>query len=315
MAKDIPLTFACGDYEIMRALKEGKVKPDGMELTILNDMDSTTRHWRILRNHEFDIGELSGSSYIMAKERGAPYEAIPVFPHRRFRHGFVFINTAAGIKSPEDLEGKRVGVNRGYTVTTGVWARGILAEEHGVDLSKITWVLSGDEHVAEYKAPKNVVPIGAGKNMQDMLISGELAGAIGVDVDHPDVKPLIPDALDAGLAALKSRGHYPINHVVVIRNDLLAKYPDLAADAFNAFAESRRLYVEKLKAGKIEKPTSVDKVHEKVMAITGDPLPFGVEPNRKVIEMLIGHAMSQGIITRKVTVDELFAPSTLKLKA
>ena len=175
------------------------------------------------------------------------------------------------------------------------------------------WVLSGDEHVEEYKAPSNVKPIEAGKKMEDMLISGELVGAIGVEVDHPDVGPLIPNALDAGLAALKARGHYPINHLVVVNDDTLAKHPHVAVDAFNAFAESKRLYVEKLKAGQIDPMTGVDKVHQKVMDITGEPLPYGLEPNRAVIENLIGHALTQKIINERVEVEELFVPSTHSL--
>jgi len=143
-----------------------------------------------------------------------------------------------------------------------------------------------------------------------MLASGALAAAIGVEVDHPDVRPLIPDSLEAGLAALRGRAHYPINHTVVIRNDLLAAHGDLAPDVFNAFAESKRLYVERLKAGKIEKPTAVDEVHRRVMEITGDPLPYGIAPNRRVLEELIRHSLAQGIITRPVTVKELFAKST-----
>jgi 4,5-dihydroxyphthalate decarboxylase len=241
--------------------------------------------------------------------------AVPVFLVRAFHHGAILVNTKAGIRSPKDLEGKRVGVNRGYTVTTGVWARSILQEEYGVDLSKITWVLSGDEHVAEYVPPKNVVPIEKGKKMADMLASGELVAAIGVDIDHPDVKPLIPNALEAGLAALKRNGHYPINHTVVIKDDLIAAHPGLAADVFNAFAESKRLYMERLKAGKVEKPTEVDRVHQRVMEITGDPLPYGIAPNRRVVEELIGHALTQGIITKPMKVEELFAPGTLDLTA
>jgi 4,5-dihydroxyphthalate decarboxylase len=236
--------------------------------------------------------------------------AIPVFLVRAFHHGAILVNTKAGIATPKDLEGMRVGVNRGYTVTTGVWARSILQEEYGVDLDKVTWVLSGDEHVAEYKPPANVVPIEAGKKMDEMLIAGELVAAIGIDVDHPDIKPLIPNALDAGLAALKSRGHYPINHLVVIKDELIATYPDLAADVFNCFAEAKRLYVERLKAGKIDKPTGADKVHQRVMEITGEPLPYGIEPNRKVIETLIGHARIQGIVAKPVSVEDLFVPST-----
>jgi 4,5-dihydroxyphthalate decarboxylase len=232
---------------------------------------------------------------------------------RAFHHGAILVNAKAGIRTPKDLEGRRVGVNRGYTVTTGVWARSILQDEHGVDLSKITWVLSGDEHVAEYRPPANVVPIEKGKNMGDMLASGELAVAIGVDVNAPDVKPLIPNALEAGLTALRQRGHYPINHLVVIKDELIAKHGDLAADVFDAFARAKRHYVERLKGGRIEKPTEVDEVHRRVMEIAGEPLPYGIAPNRNAIDALIGHALTQGIITKPVTAEELFAPSTRAL--
>ena len=293
-----------------RALKDGTVKPTTFEFAFEEVDPLIAAFRRMVRGNEFDICEMAITTYICAKEHGKPMTAVPVFLVRAFHHGAILVNTKAGIRTPKDLEGKKVGVNRGYTVTTGVWARGILQQEHGVDLSKITWVLSGDEHVAEYKNPANVVPIEKGKNMADMLISGELAAAIGVEMNHQDVKPLIPNALDAGLKALRDRGHYPINHAVVIKNELLAAHPDLAADVFNAFAASKRAYVERLKAGKIEKPTEVDKVHQKVMEITGDPLPYGIAPNRKVIEELIGHALTQGIITKPVTAEELFAPST-----
>jgi 4,5-dihydroxyphthalate decarboxylase len=241
--------------------------------------------------------------------------AIPVFLVRAFHHGAILVNTKAGIRTPKDLEGKRVGVNRGYTVTTRVWARSILQDEHGVDLKKITWVLSGDEHVAEYRPPANVVPIEPGKKMGDMLAAGELVAAIGVEASSPDVKPLIPDALEAGLSALRRNGHYPINHLVVIKDELIAGHPDLAADVFDAFAQAKHVYLDRLKGGKIEKLTEVDELHKRVMAVTGDPLPYGIAPNRKVIDALIGHALTQGIIDKPVTAEELFAPSTRGLTA
>ena len=122
--------------------------------------------------------------------------------------------------------------------------------------------------------PPNVVPIEKGKKMAEMLATGELAAAIGIEASSPDVKPLIPDPLEAGLAALRRNGHYPINHTVVVKDELLAEHPDLAADVFGAFAEAKRRYVERLRAGKIEKPTEVDEVHRRVMEITGDPLPL-----------------------------------------
>jgi 4,5-dihydroxyphthalate decarboxylase len=297
-----------------RALKEGRVKPKAVALDFVEVDPLIAAFRRMVRGLEFDVCEMAITTYICAREHGKRMTAVPVPLVRAFHHGAILVNAKAGIRVPKDLEGKRVGVNRGYTVTTGVWARAILQEEHGVDLSKITWVLSGDEHVAEYRPPANVVPIEPGKKMQDMLVSGDLVAAIGVDIDHPDVKPLIPNALEAGLTALRERGHYPINHVVVIKDELLDKTPDLAADVFNAFAESKRLYVERLKAGQIDSPTGVDKVHQRVMEITGsDPLPYGVEPNRKVIENLIQHALTQRIITEPVSVDELFAPATRAL--
>jgi 4,5-dihydroxyphthalate decarboxylase len=298
-----------------QALKDGSVTPRGFAFDFEEVDPLIAAFRRMVRGNEFDIAEMAITTYICAKAHGKPMTAIPIFIVRAFHHGAILVNTKAGIRTPKDLEGKKVGVNRGYTVTTGVWARSILQQEHGVDLGKITWVLSGDEHVAEYKAPSNVVPMEKGKNMADMLVSGEIVAAIGVEIDHPDVKPLIPNALDAGLAALRKTGHYPINHLVVIKDELIAKHPDLAADVFNAFAESKRIYLERLKSGKIEKLTGVDKVHQKVMEIAGDPLPYGIEPNRKIVEELIQHALTQGIITKPVTVEELFAPSTRGLKA
>jgi len=269
----------------------------------------------MVRGLEFDICEMAITTYICARANGKKMTAIPVFLVRAFHHGAILVNADAGIRSPKDLEGKRVGVNRGYTVTTGVWARSILQEQYGVDLSKITWVLSGDEHVAEYRAPANVVPIEKGKNMAEMLASGELVAAIGVETGSPNVKPLIPNALEAGLAALRRNGHYPINHTVVIRDELLQSNPDLAADVFAAFAEAKRLYLERLKSGSIEKPSEVDRIHQRVMEITGDPLPYGIEPNRRVIEELIRHAVTQKIIDRPFRTEELFAPGTQQLVA
>ena len=293
-----------------QALKDGTVTPrtfafDFVEVPVLVD-----GFRRMVRGNEFDICEMAITTYICAKAHGKPMTAVPVFLVRAFHHGAILVNSKADIRTPKDLEGRKVGVNRGYTVTTGLWARSILQDEHGVDLRKITWVLSGDEHVAEYRPPGNVVPIEPGHKMADMLVSGALAAAIGVEANHPDVKPLIPDALEAGLAALRGRGHYPINHTVVIRDELLAAHGDLAADVFNAFAEAKRLYVERLKAGRIEEPTAVDELHRRVMEITGDPLPYGIAANRGVIEELIRHSLAQGIITKPVAVEELFPPNT-----
>jgi 4,5-dihydroxyphthalate decarboxylase len=296
-----------------RALKDGTVKPKSFAFDFVEVDPLIAAFRRMVRGSEFDVCEMAITTYICAKAHGKRMTAVPVFLVRAFHHGAILVNTKADIRIPKDLEGKKVGVNRGYTVTTGVWARSVLQDEHGVDLSKITWVLSGDEHVAEYRAPANVVPIAPGRKMDDMLAAGELVAAIGIESDSPDVKPLIPNALEAGLAALRQRGHYPINHAVVIQDELIATHPDLAADVFNAFAEAKRRYVEDLKTGQIEKPSEVDKVHRRVMEITGDPLPYGIAPNRKVLDELIGHAVTQSIIAKRVPVEDLFAPSTRAL--
>jgi 4,5-dihydroxyphthalate decarboxylase len=296
-----------------QALKDGTVRPRTFAFDFIEVDPLIAAFRRMVRGSEFDICEMAITTYICARAYGKPMTAVPIFLVRAFHHGAILTSTRAGIRHPKELEGKRVGVNRGYTVTTGVWARGVLQQEYGVDLSKITWVLSGDEHVAEYRPPANVVPIEPDKKMEDMLLSGELAAAVGVDVKSPDVHPLIPNALEAGLAALKANGHYPINHTVVIRNELIAAHPELAADVFEAFAASKRVYLDRLKAGKIEKPTEVDEVHRRVAGIIGDPLPYGIAPNRRVLEELIGHAQKQGIVTEPVTIEELFVPSTREL--
>ncbi len=289
-----------------QALKDGTVKPRTFEFDFEEVPTIIQAFRRMVRGLEFDISEMAITTYICARAHGKAFTALPIFPMRAFHHGAIVYNTKSGIQNPKDLEGKRVGVNRGYTVTTGLWARSILQHQYGVDINRITWVLSGDEHVAEYVPPGNVVPIEPGKTLEEMLVSGEIPAAIGVQVESPDVRPLIPNARDAGFEALRKRGLYPINHTVVVKNELLRTHRDLAADVFNAFSEARRLYVERLAAGRIEQPSSDDVFFRRVMDITGDPLPYGIEPNRQMLEAVIRQSLEQGIITRPMTVEELF---------
>ena len=201
----------------------------------------------MVRAREYDICELALTTYICSRAYQKGFTALPIFLVRAFHHGAIVHNPKMGVVSPKDLEGKKVGVNRGYTVTTGVWARAILQHQYGVDLNKITWVVSGDDHVAEYVPPRNVVPVEKGKTLEEMVVSGELAAAIGIEVDHPDVKPLIPNAKEAGFEALRQSGHYPINHTVVVKDELLSAHPGLAADIFDAFARAKEIYVRRLK--------------------------------------------------------------------
>ena len=269
----------------------------------------------MVRGLEFDICEMAMTTYLCARAHGKAFTAIPVFPMRAFHHGAIVYNTRSGVRTPKDLEGRRVGVNRGYTVTTGLWARSVLQHEHGVDLSKVTWVLSGDEHVAEYRPPANVVPIEPGQKMEDMLIAGELAAAIGLQVESPDVKPLIPNAREAGFEALRQRGHYPINHTVVVRNDRLEAQPDLAADLFDAFAQAKKIYMPRLRAGEVDAASPTDQLFRRVLDITGDPLPYGIESNRLALESIVQYSVEQGILPRAVAIEALFPQSTRALTA
>jgi 4,5-dihydroxyphthalate decarboxylase len=296
------------------ALKDGTVTPEGCVLDFEEVPVLIRAFRRMVRELAYDVCEMAFTTYLVAKAHGKPFTALPVFLVRGFHHGAILCNTEAGVRQPKDLEGRKVGLNRGYTVTTGVWARGVLAREYGVELDRITWVLSGDEHVAEFRAPPNVVAMEPGQDLAEMLAAGELAAAIGVTVDDPAVGPLIPDATDAGLEALRRRGHYPINHLVVVKDELLEDHPDLAVALFDAFAEAKRRYVERLRAGEVADPSPADRLHARVLEATGsDPLPYGVEPNRAVIEELIDHALSQRILDRPPDVDRLFAPGTAGL--
>ena len=290
------------------------IKPKTFEIDYVDVPVLIQAFRRMVRGLEFDICELAMTTYICAKAYGKRFTAIPVFPARVFHHGAIVYNMKSGIRNPKDLEGKRVGVHRGYTVTTGVWIRGILQHQYGVDLNKITWLLSCDEHVAEFRAPSNVVPIEKGQNLEAMIVSGEIPAAVNVDVEHPDVKPLILNPAQAGFEALRTSGHYPINHTVVVKDELLEAHPGLAEDIFNAFAAAKRLYLERLRNAQIAAPTKTDERYKRVMEITGaDPLPYGIAPNRRMIDTVIQYATDQKILDRPLSIEELFAPGTLGL--
>jgi 4,5-dihydroxyphthalate decarboxylase len=289
-----------------RALKDGEVTPQGFSFEFEEVPVLVDAFRRMVRNLEFDVSEMAFTTYLCAKEHGKPITALPIFLVRGFHHGAVVHNGSSDVT---ELEGRQVGVNRGYTVTTGVWARGILQDYYDVNLDKVTWVLSGDEHVAEYKPPANVQPMPPGGDLAAMVQQGELAAAIGVKG-----QPLIPNAQEAAYDALRHDGLYPINHLVVVRDSLLAEHPGLAADIFEAFAEAKRTYVVAL--DNITDPNPTDAMYQRVKQITGtDPLPYGIAPNRPMIDKLIDHAMRQGILTRRPAVEDLFAPYTLDLTA
>jgi 4,5-dihydroxyphthalate decarboxylase len=308
MAKRV-LTAVCRTQGNNRALKEGEVVLPDFELAFeeVNPLPRAFR--RMVREGAYDVSEMALTTYVAAKAYGVPLTAIPVFLVREFHHKAIIAGEGAGIASPKDLEGRRVGVARGYTVTTGVWARSILAGEHGVDLSRVTWARSDDEHVPGWRPPRNVEELGGTGTLEEQLDRGDLAAAVGLEAGE-GTRPLIADAFEAGRQALVTRGFYPINHLVVIRDDVLAEEPELAPQLFEAFAESKRRYVDVLKAGRIYDPTPLDKVHLAALEVMDDPLPYGVEPNRAILATLMKQAVVQGIIDTPIPIDDLFAEST-----
>ena len=295
-----------------RALKDATVTPAGCSFEFEEIPVLVQGFRRMVRSLEFDVCEMALPTYLTAQAHGVAFTAVPAFLVRGFHHGAITVDTRHGITGPKDLEGKQVGVNRGYTVTTGVWARAILADEFGVDLDSITWVLSGDEHVAQYRPPANVVPAPAGRTLDEMLASGELAAVVGAEIDSPDARPLLGDPAAAASAALVERGLWPINHLVVIRDELLAEHPGLGRRVFDAFAESKRRYVADLRTGTLPEETGTDRMHRTVRELTGwdDPLPYGIEPNRRVLEELVRSAVDQRILDRAPRLEDVFTADT-----
>jgi hypothetical protein len=298
------------------ALKTGSVATHGFRFDLEEVSPIIRAFRRMVRNLDFDVSEMAATTYLAARAHGARFTALPVFLVRAFHHGAIVCAADNRVGHPRDLEGRRVGVNRGYTVTTGVWARSILQHEYGVDLSKITWVLSGDEHVADFRPPANVEPLVQGSTLESALLAGGLAAAIGIPATTPGLRTLIAAPDEAAFRALSASGHYPINHLLVVKDSVLAAEPGIGSKIFEAFAAAKLPYLDSLRADRIAKPSQADRLYARVMQVTGrDPLPYGVEPNRLMLESLIRYAGEQGILRHAVSVEALFASDCLNLTA
>jgi 4,5-dihydroxyphthalate decarboxylase len=308
------LKTAIATYPHTKALKDGSVTAPGLQFEHLEVSPIVRAFRRMCRGLEFDVSEMAITTYLTARAYDKPFTALPIFVLRQFHHAPIVYHVKSGVKSPKDLEGKKVGV-RAYTVTTGVWARGILATEYGVDLSQVTWVLNDEEHVEEYQQqyPANVI-YQAGANLGDMVASGELAAAIGVGrVDSPDVKPLIPNAHEAEAAWFRKTGIYPINHTVVVKDSLLQADPTLAPRLFQAFKAAKDVFLQRLSAG-AQLSADEQSLAQRRSLVGDDPLPNGLAPNRKTLEAVIQFAYEQKILPRLVSPEEVFSRNTLDLE-
>lgn len=277
-----------GDHPGTLALKQGRLTSDLVAFDFADVKVPNTAFKPLVREGRFDVGELAITTFLLAKAFDKPYVLLPATVVGRGQHHTIAYNAERGVLRPQDLKGKRVGV-RSYTVTTGVWVRGILEEEYGVAPDSIHWVTFEDPHVAEFKDPDFVERAPAGKTLVDMLLAGELdAAVVGDKLPDPRLKQLIPDADKAAETWARAHGGVAINHMVVIRESIAKQRPDVVHEVYRLFAESR---------------AAAPWTGEPAL----DPLRFGIEANRKALETIIGYAHSQKMIPRRYTVDELFA--------
>ncbi len=312
------LTLACGAYDLLRPLIEGVVVPAGIDLNVLT-MASPERHGRMLRHEEFDVCELSLVAYLVALDQGRTFRAIPVFPHRRFRHGYMVKRMNCGIEKPADLNGKRVGLDT-LQNSAGLWMRGILQDHYGVDLKTIEWWCQEEEDVPFEPAKwMKVRRVAKGKNIDQMLVDGELEGALypetlpSIKKESPKVGLLFPDAKTAEIAYYKKSGIYPIMHTVVIKDAILRENPWVAVSLMQAFQRSKEVCYERMKDPRNFTLVWVKETMQEQEKIFGpDPWPYNLEDNRKALEAAVRYEHEQGMIKKKFPIEELFFPPSLQ---
>jgi 4,5-dihydroxyphthalate decarboxylase len=317
----IPLRIAIATSGHTTALKDGSVPIPGVAAEFVEVVPIIAAFRRMVRDLEFDVCEMAPTTYLIARARGAPYIALPIFVMRRFHHGGFVVRPDAGIAVPKDLEGKQVGV-RAYSVTTGVWTRGIFVNEYGLDSSKVTWMVDDEEHVTTLKLPPNVVHAPQGKSLAAMMASGELqagfSGPAGIGRAGPptsgweksgqtaaQVYPeLIPHAAKAEADWFRRTGIYPIHGTIVVKTDVLTKHPQVGKALFQAFSEAKKPYLSRLARREGHAPE--DTRYRLLTPLVGDPLPYGMKANRASIDALITYALQQELIPKRPALDEVF---------
>lgn len=324
---ELRLTLACGDYDRTRALKDGVVKPEGIELNYL-PLQPEEIFWRMVRNEEFDVSEMSMSSYVMERARGKTrFIAISVFPSRVFRHGCIFVNVHAGIERPIDLVGKKVGVPE-YEVTAAVWIRGILQHDYGVPPEKIQWFTGGIEQPGrkeklDLRLPPeiSVQSILAGQTLSRMLENGDIAALATPRIPScfvqgsPNVRRLFPDYEEVERDYFRRTGIFPIMHTIVVREEIYRQNRWVAQSLFKAFCQAKdRCYQQMydIAALKYSLAWLIPAVEKERDLLGPDPWPYGLEANRKTLETFLEYEVEQGLIDRKPELESLFAETTLE---
>lgn len=318
MAK-LKLTVACGDYEIVRALADGTVEADGIELTMLTGMGSRERHWRMARKREFDVCEINIGGYLMGRDRGEKLTAIPVFLHRRFRHGFVFVNRDAGIRAPKDLIGKSIG-GTNFQPASNIWMRGILEEHFGVPHRQCTWVVEREEDV-EFAPPKDLrlTMIPPGKRLDVMLAEGEIPAMLSPDIPRlflqgdKRIVRLFADYKSVEIDYFKKTGIFPIMHVTAIRQDIVEKYPWVATNLVKAFDAAKALAYRRIANPRVVPLAWIRTAWEEERDVLGDdPWAYGLtDANRNNLQTVQRYCHQQGLIGRVEPLEALFADTDL----
>ncbi len=295
MATATKLHTMMGNYPNTAPLKSGAVKSDLIDYDFAEVKVANNLFKAVVRDARYDVAELAIVTYIQAKAAGKPYILLPAVLVSRGQHHTIGYNPERGALKPSDLNGKRAGV-RAYTVTTGTWVRGILASDYGVDLDSVEWVTFEDPHVAEYTDPPAIKRAPEGKEIGKMLLDGEISAAIlGDKFPDPRLKQLIPDAEGAAKKWAERHGGIPINHMVVVREELSRSRPDIVKEVFRTVYESTK---------------AAGFAHGGAM----NPYRFGVEACRPILDIIIDFCFQQKLITRRITVDELFDDNTRALR-
>ena len=316
------LTLACGPYDRMEALRTREVQPEGIDLDMIAIKGPREIFDRVMAGEDFDIAEMSTSEHIANTVIGkSPHVALPVFPSRVFRHGFIVINRKKGITSPGDLAGKRIGVQL-YTMTAAVWIRGMLEDDHGVDLSGVTWVQGAVATAGSHgnpKPPPLLRPIKleintSNRSLDQLLCDGDIDAYLGAQLPpslgtHPDLVRLFPDVRATEREYYQRTGHHPIMHLLVIRRPVYEKNPWIAGSLYRAFVAAKSEAWKAMGftgASKVMLPWLNDDVEEVTRVFGGEPFAYGLEPNRKTLETLIGYLHRHHMIARKPALSELF---------
>jgi 4,5-dihydroxyphthalate decarboxylase len=328
MTVRIPITLACGDYDRTRAIKDGRVTVEGCDVTYL-PMEPEEAFHRAFKHQEFDVCELSFSSYLRTVDAGtSAYVGVPAFVSRLFRHSAVYIRTDRGIRQPSDLKGKTIGLPE-YQITAVVWLRGIMQDEYGVKPTDIKWRQGGIEAPGRTERTPlkpipglDLQPIPADKTLSGMLERGELDAVFSARAPScfvrgaPNVARLFPDCREVEKAYYKKTGMFPIMHLMGVKRHLVERHPWLPASLFKAFNEAKAYAmhdVRDINALLVTLPWLVAEVEETVALMGEDFWRYGVKENAKEIEALTRYAHEQGLVSRKLSLEDLFPASTIEV--